>query len=86
MFLRARMHTRLEELTLIFSISLVPTVKQGERDEIERQREAKWTNKELLKKKKLLDAQNEYASALTYIEIYHSQACWISEEDVARQF
>ena len=40
--------------------------------------------KEVIRKKKILDAQKEYASALTYIEMYHSQACWRSEEDVAR--
>ena len=42
--------------------------------------------KEVLRKKKLLDSKKEYASALTYIGMYHSQACWRSEEDVARQF
>ena len=41
--------------------------------------------KEVLWKNKLMDAQKEYAIALTYIEMYHSQACWILEEDVARQ-
>ena len=30
--------------------------------------------------------QKEYSSALTYIEMYHSQACWRSEEGVAYQF
>ena len=42
--------------------------------------------KEVLWKNKLMAAQKEYASALTYIEMYHSQDCWILEEDVARQF
>ena len=31
---------------------------------------------EVLRKKKLLAAQKEYASDLTYIEMFHSQACW----------
>ena len=55
-------------------------MKQGERDAIERQREAKWMKKEVLRKKELLAAQKEYASALNYIEMYHSQACWWSEK------
>ena len=42
--------------------------------------------KEVLRNNKLLATQKEYASALTYIEMYHPQACWRSEEDVARQF
>ena len=66
----------MRESLLKFSITLVPTVKQGERDAIERQREAKWMKKEVLRKKKLMASQKEYASNLTYIEMYHSQACW----------
>ena len=52
-------------------MSLVPTVKQGEIYAIERQRDAKWMKKEVLRKNKLLAEQKEYASALTYIEMYH---------------
>ena len=76
----------MRESLLRFSISLVPTVKQGERDAMERKREAKWMKKEVLRKKKLLAELKEYASDLNYIEIYHSQDCWRSEEDVAHQF
>ena len=47
----------MRESILIFSISLVPTVNQGERDAIEPQREAKWMKKKVLRKKKMLDAQ-----------------------------
>ena len=47
----------MRESLLRFSISLVPTVKQGERDEIERQRRATWMKKEVLRKKKLPAAQ-----------------------------
>ena len=57
----------MRESLLRFSISLIPTVKQGERYAIERQRKAKLMKKEVLRKKKLLDAQKEYASGLTYI-------------------
>ena len=42
-------------------------MKQGERDAIEQQREEKWMKKEVLRKKKLLATQKEYASDLTYI-------------------
>ena len=74
----------MRESLLRFSISLIPTLKRGERDAIERQREAKGMKKEVLGKKKLLAAQKEYYNDLTYIEMYLSQACWRSEEDVAR--
>ena len=40
--------------------------------------------KEVLRKKKILAEQKEYSSALTYIKMHHSQACWQSEEDIAR--
>ena len=66
----------MRESLLRFSISFVPTVNQGERYAIERQREAKWTKKEAPQKKKLLAEQKEYVSSLTYIEMYHSQACF----------
>ena len=42
-------------------------MKQGERYAIERQLEAKWMKKEVLRKKKMLDAKNEYGSTLTSI-------------------
>ena len=74
------------ESLLRFSISIVPIVKQGEIYAIERQREAKCMKKEVRREKKIMAAQKEYDSALTYIGIYHKQACWLSEEDVARQF
>ena len=60
----------MRESLLRFSISLVPTVKQGEKYAIERQREAKWMKKEVLQKKELLAAQKEYAIDLTYIKLY----------------
>ena len=61
-------------------------MKQGERHAIERHRKETCMKKELLWENKFLAAQKEYASDLTYIEMYHSQDCWRSEEDVARQF
>ena len=61
----------IRESLLRFSISLVTTVKQGEIYAIERQRDARRMKKEVLRKNKLLAEQKEYASALTYIEMYH---------------
>ena len=61
----------MRESLIRFSISLVTTVKQGEIYAIKRQRDAKWMKKEVLRKNKLLAEQKEYASALTYIEMYH---------------
>ena len=69
-----KLSDEMRESLLRFSICLDPTVKQGERCAVERQREAKWMRKEVLRKKKLLAAKKEYSSALTYIKMYHSQA------------
>ena len=44
--------------------------------ELDKQLEAKRLKQEALKQKKLLAAHREYANALTYIDMYHSQACW----------
>ena len=43
--------------------------------ELDNQREAKRLKQEALKQKKLLAAHREYANVLTYIDMYHSQAC-----------
>ena len=43
---------------------------------LDKQREANSLKQEALNHKKLLAAQREYANTLTYVDIYHSQACW----------
>ena len=43
---------------------------------IEAEREAKSKKQEMLKRRKFVAAQEEYAKALTFIEMYHSAACW----------
>ena len=52
-----KLSDEMRESLIRFSNSLVPTVKQVERDAIEQQRKAKWMKMELLRKKKLLAAQ-----------------------------
>ena len=61
---------------LNFALSLAPEVRMDEAAALDEQRESKRLKQEALKQNKLLAAQREYANALTYIEMYHSQACW----------
>ena len=41
-----------------------------------RQREAKQRRIKLLIQKRIVAAQREYTNALTYIDMFHSSACW----------
>ena len=40
----------------------------------------------LINKKKLEAWQRDYANALTYIEMYHSRACWRTETEARKAF
>ena len=57
-------------------MSQAPEERKAEAAALDNQQEAKRLNQEALNKKKLLASQREYANALTYIDMYNSQACW----------
>ena len=61
---------------LTFALSLSPEVRKDEKAALDRQREAKKRRLQLLQDKKIIAAAQEYANALTYIDMYHSDACW----------
>ena len=63
-------------LLLKFAFSLAPEVRMAEAAALDKHQEAKRLNQEALKQKKLIAAHREYANALTYIDMYQSQACW----------
>ena len=68
------------------ALSMSSEVRKSERKALEKQREEKQRKQELLRRKKLLAAQSEYADALAYIEMFHSAACWRTSRDVHKNF
>ena len=71
-----RLPKEMKESLLRLAVNIAPDVRGRERAALDRQRESKKFKMETLRKKKLLAAQYEYAAALTFIEMYHSDACW----------
>ena len=82
--LPADMHNSL----LKFALNIAPEVRKAEGVALDRQRAAKRKKQDLLNKKKLVACQQEYANALTYIEMYHSNTgvCWKSPSQARREF
>ena len=68
------------------ALGMSAEVRNHERRALKRQQEEKQRKQEMLRKKKLLAAQSEYADALTYIEMYHSPACWTRVRDIRQNF
>jgi hypothetical protein len=59
-----------------FALSAAPEIHNHMSAAEKRQRCAKLTKREMLRKRKLVAAQGEYANALTYLDVYYSSACW----------
>ena len=76
----------MKESLLRLAVNIAPDVRGRERAALDRQRESKKFKMETLRKKKLLAAQYEYAAALTFIEMYHSDACWKDAIIARRKF
>lgn len=71
---------------LTYPLNISPDVRKSERTALEKQRKAKRRKQEALREKKLLAAQQEYANALTYIDMFHSTAGWRTVKDARREF
>jgi hypothetical protein len=71
---------------LTFALGLSPEVRKDEKVALDKQREAKKRRLQLLRDKKILAATQEYATALTYIDMYHSDACWKTATQARKQF
>ena len=69
---------------LQFALNVAPTVRKSEKVALDKQRESKRKHREELQKKKMLAVQLEYANALTYIDMFHSGACWKSKVDAKK--
>ena len=71
---------------LLFALKSAPQARKAEHAALDKQREAKKKKQDLLRQKKLLAAQREYASALMYIDMYHSSACWRTAASAQKHF
>ena len=71
---------------LQFALNVAPIVRKSEKVALDKQRESKRKHQEELRKKKMLAVQLEYANALTYIDMFHSGACWKSKVDAKKYF
>jgi hypothetical protein len=70
-----KLSKEMRESLILFALSAAPGVRAAECVALEKQREAKSKKQEMLKRRKFVAAQEEYAKALTFIEMYHSAAC-----------
>lgn len=77
---------KMRESLLEFALKKSPEVRKAEKVALEKQREAKKKRVDAMRERKLEAASEEYVKALTYVEMYHSPACWRTEEDVHENF
>jgi hypothetical protein len=81
-----QLSNEMRQSLLQFALNVAPTVRKSERISLDKQRDSKRTRQEELRKKKMIAVQLEYANALTYIDMFHSQACWKSKTDAKTAF
>ena len=78
--------TKLKQSLLTMAINDALTVRRNEGIAIEKQRRHKQNKHDLLKKMKLMKAQQLYINALTYIEMYHSPVEWKTKPEALEVF
>ena len=81
-----RLPQKMKQSLIMFAVKDVPKVQETERKAIAKQREHKQKKKEALLKNKLKKAATAYAQKLTFLEMYHSSACWRTAQDVKKIF
>jgi len=81
-----RLPKEMHDSLLRFAIGAAPQVRKAEKVALDKQRARKDRRKEILREKKLMAAQREYANALTYIDMYHSSACWKTSSNIRKEF
>ena len=77
---------KMHDSLLRFAIGAASQVCKAEKVALDKQRARKDRRKEILREKKLMAAQREYANALTYIDMYHSSACWKTSSNIRKEF
>jgi hypothetical protein len=58
------------------AIEDAPETISGNRDDLDKQQEAKRKKEEMIKKKSLEKAKEDLVEASYYWEMYHSEVCW----------
>jgi hypothetical protein len=76
----------MRESLLLFALKASPEVRKAEKIALDRQRAAKKKKNDMLRAKKMIAAQRKYANALTFIDMYHSNACWSTLTIARRRF
>ena len=77
---------KMRDSLLTFALGMAPEVRKRETAAVKRQREAKLRKRKLLREQKLIAAQIEYANALTYIDMYWSEAGWKNAKECRENF
>ena len=62
------------------ALNVAPAVRKAEKTALDKQCRQK-NKQDILRNKKMIAVQTEYANALTYIEVFHSAACWCTKAD-----
>lgn len=81
-----RLSPEMRESLMKFALKVAPAVRKSEKTSLNIQREAKQQKQDQLRKKKILAAQLEYAKALTYVDMFYSDACWRTKTHAQRAF
>jgi hypothetical protein len=67
---------KMRECLLTVAIEDVPVTISTNRDDLDKQREAKRKKEEMIEKKSLDKAKEDLVKASYYWEMYHSKVCW----------
>ena len=81
-----RLNPEMRESLLRYCLLASPEVRKAERIKLDNQREAKRMKQKLIFEKKTLAIHEKYAKALTYIDMYHSPACWRNKREAKTMY
>ena len=66
---------------LHFALNVAQAVQKAEKTALDKQQQAKKKKQDILCNINMITIQTEYANELTYIEMFHSAACWSTKAD-----
>ncbi len=76
---------KMRECLLTVAIEDAPVTISINRDDLDRQQEAKRKNEEMIKKKSLDKAKEGLVEASYYWEMFHSKVCWKGKQSVVQK-
>ena len=76
---------KMRECLLTMAIEDSPVTVATNRDDLDRQREAKRKKEEMIEKKSLDKAKEELVEASYYWEMYNSDVCWKGQQSIVRK-